>query len=378
MINTLKAVKTITPPHLEKKTRQSGIELLRIIAMLFVVIQHVNGFGNASPCDKAVAIQSPMYCSLRFFIESVVIVGVNVFVLISGWFGIRASYRGLLKFVFQIVFLDLLVYAVLVAFGQRELSLRHIISQGTSLGYWFVHSYLLLYILSPVLNMFADAVSKKGFIAVLIMFYAYQTFYGWIYPTSGAIAMGYSPISFMGLYLLARYIRIHGDGMSCVKNKWLIFTIVGIILLNTLSALMLARFGFEGMIDRLYYYCSPFLIIQALALVVLFYRLNLSSKVINWVASSCFAVYLIHMHPMGREYFLDYVADVWKMGDGLTIFMKLAILVFSTYIVSILIDQLRVCAWNLVSKYIPQGSFQSYLDATKVDEKNRINNYNNK
>lgn len=84
------------------QARQSNMELLRIAAMLLVLIVHVNGaiiYGDVSVIDK-----QSWQCLLWSFVESFSICCVNIFVLISGWFGIHPSLKGLLSFLFQIAF----------------------------------------------------------------------------------------------------------------------------------------------------------------------------------------------------------------------------------------------------------------------------------
>lgn len=77
------------------KQRQVGIELLRIISMMMVLGLHANfmGIGVPSP-DKILS--GPEI--LQVLMQSLCIVAVNVFVMISGWFGIRPSVKGFCNF----------------------------------------------------------------------------------------------------------------------------------------------------------------------------------------------------------------------------------------------------------------------------------------
>ena len=64
-----------------QSVRQSNLELLRIVAMFFIVVGHVfwHGFHQEA--------------SLHVPVRSVVIIGVNLFVLISGYFGINLRFK---------------------------------------------------------------------------------------------------------------------------------------------------------------------------------------------------------------------------------------------------------------------------------------------
>ena len=65
--------------------RDSNMELLRIIAMIGILVLHADyfalGFPKMGDCSS-----SPLF---TIFIESIFIISVNLFVLLSGWYGIK-------------------------------------------------------------------------------------------------------------------------------------------------------------------------------------------------------------------------------------------------------------------------------------------------
>lgn len=189
--------------------RQSNFELLRIVAMFMVLAVHADFWALGAPSAEDFS-ANPANAWLRTVLESVTIVCVNVFVLISGWFGIRFSMRGLTNFVFQCVYFLFGIYIIMLAFGLVTLSIKGIAGcLCLTSSNWFIRAYAALYILSPVLNSFVDKASKRQFAVVLALFFLFQTIWGW----SGAAAFvvnGYSAFSFIGLYLLARYTRLYG------------------------------------------------------------------------------------------------------------------------------------------------------------------------
>jgi len=75
-------------------------------------------------------------------------------------------------------------------------------------SYWFIRSYLFLYILSPILNAFIKNASYKQYTIILICFFFYQTFFGWS-NIDVEFNRGFSTIYFIGLYLLAHYVRLY-------------------------------------------------------------------------------------------------------------------------------------------------------------------------
>ena len=93
------------------KLRLSNIELLRIVSMFCVLIVHAD-YGALGWPDQSELFSNTNYTIIRTIIESLAIVAVNVFVLISGWFGIKFKWNSLLKLLFQCAFFSL-VYIVL-------------------------------------------------------------------------------------------------------------------------------------------------------------------------------------------------------------------------------------------------------------------------
>ena len=162
------------------KDRSSNIESLRLVSMFLVLTLHGYGVALGLP-SKADFQLSPLPVFVRTIIESLSIVCVNVFVLISGWFGIKPSIKGFASFLFQCLFFSACISVFAPLFGVGEpfswADIGHVFFFG-KYYYWFVKCYLCLYILSPVLNAFIQSADRKTFLIVLLGFFAIQTIYG--------------------------------------------------------------------------------------------------------------------------------------------------------------------------------------------------------
>ena len=73
-----------------KPVRDSNIELLRIVAMFLVLLDH-SGYTSINPPTNEEVFSAPMLSLVRHCCQSFSSICVNVFVLISGWFGISYS-----------------------------------------------------------------------------------------------------------------------------------------------------------------------------------------------------------------------------------------------------------------------------------------------
>jgi surface polysaccharide O-acyltransferase-like enzyme len=191
-----------------KKERQSNIELLRIIAMFLVMVVHANVFSLGLPTYYEYS-NAPISSFTRILIESLAIVSVNVFVLISGWFGIHPSLKGFAKFIFQCLFFSIGIYLISVIVNHSSLSMKGLAEcLFLTQKQWFIKAYIALYILSPILNVFVEQASKQQLRKTILFFYAFQTIYGFT-NAAAFIVYGYSTFSFIGLYLLARYVNTY-------------------------------------------------------------------------------------------------------------------------------------------------------------------------
>lgn len=325
-------------------SRQSNIELLRILAMFLVLVVHADFWALGGPTAADFS-ANPLNAFTRTLIESISIVCVNVFILISGWFGIKPSLKGFCNFVFQCAFFLFGIYAILLATGYAQFSLKGIagclcLTQAN----WFIRAYVGLYILAPLLNLFMEKSSKRTLELFLMAFFIFQTIWGW----SGAakfVEQGYSTFSFIGLYILARYTRLYAK--ENVTNWGGHIYIVGVIL-NTLFYYLLRKIG-SG-IDA-YSYVNPIVVVASLGLLLWFSNLKIgTSKGINWVAKSSFGVFLIHSNPnIGEPIFKKLMIDLYDTHDGLMCLVVIFAALLGVYVLGTLFDQPRKWLWNRIS-----------------------------
>lgn len=136
------------------KERLANMDLLRIVAMLMVLVVHADFIALGVPAVEDLHL-NPFGVATRYAIEMFAIVGVDVFVLLSGWFGIHFKVRKLSELLFQVFFFSLgffLVFAIIQG-GKGVLSLEGIksIFLFNDSDYWFIKAYIVLYLLAPPL-----------------------------------------------------------------------------------------------------------------------------------------------------------------------------------------------------------------------------------
>lgn len=310
--------------------------------MLMVVLVHANYFSLGAP-DKGAISVAPGSSFWRVFAEQLCIPGVNVFVLISGWFGIKPSIKGICSLLFQILFFGVLLMGIGFAAGidvPMRASLK-VLFFGAY--YWFIPAYIGLYAFSPVLNSFIENTDPKQIRAVLYTFFAIQFVYGWV-TNAGSYMAGYSFISFIGLYLLARYLHQYPTRLVSLPASRYFCVFL-------LATLLPAFYSFFAIINgwpdfSLLSYSSPFVIIASASLLLTFSRLKIKSGFVNWIAISVFPVYLFHLHPVIEPVFKSGMMRLAGSLSSIPYTLVAVCIAITMLFACVLVDKIRLLCWN--------------------------------
>ncbi len=280
--------------------RESGMEILRIISIMLIVFHHFGvhgGFNFDAPG------------TMRFIVLALSLggkIGVNIFVMISGYFLINSKFRvkKLLMFVFQVFFWSVTIFIFLCSFNLMKPDLRNVLNSFFPLtfnSYWFATTYAILYILSPFLNSFVKGISQKEhFRLLVILFVLWCVLASFTNKQLGLCDLGW----FIFLYLTAAYIRLY-PGIWCSRkylNLLLGLASVGVLVLlvyiydrfNFQPSLFFADRGTLAFWNLLLQNYLP-VFTASLFIFITFTNIKIGCiKAINVVASATFGVYLIH------------------------------------------------------------------------------------
>lgn len=318
--------------------RNSNLELLRLLSMLMILNLHSFwGYTHGSGLGQAV----------DFFRECTSICAVNAFLIISGYFGIRWKIKSFFNLIFQLFFYAFLVYVISSLLGVIDFSISGLLSNLKCLYvHWgFITWYLLLYICSPLLNAFVENVTSKqlfGYIIILIL-------------SEHLMTRDYSFLNYCTMYLIGKYISITGavnntrikPGFLYWILSFFIFVLVYVSFkymhADTAIRMSTLPWGLD--------YASPLVILQAVFLFIWFARLKVQSKVVNWCATSCLSIFLIHMHPAIKQIgYYGYTESLYL----LPVFEhigKLLLLMMIVFFGSILIDKIRIFISSLFYRF---------------------------
>lgn len=273
-------------------TRKSNLELLRILAMGFIILIHL-----MSAADVTLLGLTDTYGHVfGGMIVGICNIGVSCFCLLSGYFGIKFSVKKLIKMEMMMIMLSLVETAALCFVFPEEMQGTVLLEQFAkslfpfvSRKYWFYSCYLCIFIFSDFIEKFIFVLKKQEMkrlvLLLLLVFSVFPTmFYFEIMQDAGKGLMQ----MFM-LYLLGRYIRLYRD----VKvDKLKAVVVLGVLwAINTISIMRPLMIG-----SNTHSLCrdnSITNITMAIILLYLFKDTDFSSKWVNQFTANMFAVFAL-------------------------------------------------------------------------------------
>ncbi len=323
------------------------MELLRLVAMFMVMAVHADFYALGIPTAADVA-RTPLQAFSRTAFEGLSAVCVDVFVLLSGWFGIRWKWRGLLSLVFQCLFFSFALYALAFAMGWKGRTPLDALCESLKLGdYWFVRCYLGLYVLSPLLYLFVRRVPRVWQATALALFFVFQTIADNVTGFCNIFDNGYSVWSFAALYLLARHLRLFPSRLTALPAAFHFTLYALLVAANAGTAFFCAHHFSKPVSPALCSYANPLVIAAALALLLAFSRLTLKNAAVNTLAASAFAIYLFHKHPfICGEYFLPTVKTIYANHSGIVFLALTVLFLLCVAFAAIAADRARIFLWK--------------------------------
>ena len=285
------------------KQRNLSMDILRILAMFFIVGLHLVQSNLGLKQIEEGAIPAYEFIPLSFF-NNIFMIGVNLFFLLSGFFKINLSPSKILSLLFKLYFYWLISELLAFAIGVYEPQsvgdfLLNFISAISK--YWFIIVYILLCIMAPLLNSFAQSLTKSGvkyFIFVSIALFMVGGFVADIFYPYFGTGEGFLPLWAWIVYLYGRFIRIYWHDIKIktgyLYGVWAVSTLLNFIYIQ----LIYFVFGNGKLVFHFYAYNNPLIFLSAISLFMAFARIDISTSknrsIISLIAGHTLAVYLLH------------------------------------------------------------------------------------
>lgn len=336
---------------MEKQLRNYSLDLLRIVSMFMILLLHAGSHGGGG----GIFLMSPLTMSVAVY-------GVNLFVLISGYFVstqvLRPSRVWKLLVVMAFYAWIWLGLSYIMHNNTESLTIKSLLLNPYH-QYWFIWQYLWVYISSPLWNFIISKVSKYLHLFIIVALLAYMTFVPdirFLVTGQDSINLGYSWRWFIALYFIAAYIRKYAVADKFKTKKILLvgYGICCCLLFGSwlyLEPDKYALFERNSITYYFYRYNSVITLAGSVSLFLYFVKSKVSRekvvKLVTLASPLILGVYLIHDNEFGREY-------IWKglsvvQLDGWSILWYLAY-VFFVFIACLVIDYARTKAFGIVNK----------------------------
>lgn len=347
-----------------KSRRNSNIELLRIVSTLMIIAHHYVYYGiqqNYQNDIANIAYQSGSIIN-RFWASFLLpggVVGVGIFFIIAGYFGIEREKISISKIVQSVTFYALfgcIVHLFLNLHNGNQVPVNMIIRSLFPLGeslYWYATVYLILMLVKPYLNKQINTLSKWGlniFLVLLLVEYFVARLINGHY-------LGL--IQGIFYYSVGAFIKMRIDILNKVPSIFYLFGFLISWLLYIVFDCFVNRFGIIISIVFFGTFCAIF--------IFLFFETKkpFYNIWINKASKHSFGVYLFHEHMLLREFIwsnllmverFQWLSNFFILWSILTI---LSIFIFGCFFDSLAQKYIYINIGKKVEKYLYGGVWKS-------------------
>ncbi len=366
------------------KERSSNLELMRIISMFFIVLGHVFLFG------KLLEVENKHLLLIYYFFEFILIVHVNSYVLVTGYFQSNSTFKG--KKIWNIIssswFYRVVIMLVFILFGITTINKGQIIKDLLPItidNYWFIKVYIILYLFSPFINKLIHNLKKDEFKNLILIGFIIFCITPYITNSMFFENSGYTLYNFIYLYFLGAYLKKypleknkHFKKMdkkkyrnimliiffTCVTLNFILFCIAKYILPTDNSITNYLR---QIILNSSIAYSNPVIIIQTVAYFQLFLTFKFSSKIVNKISSLTLGVYFIHENNYIRDKLYKWLGIIDGNHNSFKFIVYVFFIAIAIFIICSFIEYIR----QILFKYI---SNTKIVKITKKHTKNKIKN----
>lgn len=331
-----------------KKSRDSNLELLRIISIILIIIGHItwetNWHYTGTFTTELSAIQS-LWIGGKL--------GVNIFALISAYFlSTRTTFKmeSIIRLWVEVIFYSWIILILAVVFKFHTINPHNLLKSALPIsfnGYWFITVYFFIYLVHPIFNQLIKILDKKKYLFMLLIGFVYLFLFSTFFKNKTA-GSGDTWITIVYVYFLGGYIRKYDLVNRFNKKKYLLIGITLQIILMVLSIVMVNFIQAEGIMgfepNHYAYFImgnSPFQLITATLVFLLFANIQIKhNKIINLYASGTLGVYMLHTNYLTKDIIFDNLIRLQRFQNSYTVILEIMVGII-LYFVLVNIDILR-------------------------------------
>lgn len=336
--------------------RKYNIDLLKIVLAIMIVMNHSIGHGIKN-IDYSIYENNKIMLDI---IWSFTNPAVNIFFLISGYFGIKRTKKSGLTLLDNMLIIGFILGMISLFLGTMGLIdlIKSIVFPWSS--WWFMTAYMIIWVLSPYINFSIETLSDnqlRKFIITLLLITLLQgfVFNGFLWGD------GFSFSHCVTMYMVGRYLS-RLDISIIPKKRFLIFIyIITTVLECTLYELGLSM-NASGIVERISSYACPIVIAQSLSLFLFFSKCDIKlidnigkGKIFSLLKSSVLIVYLITDFGGIKKYIYIPLVKV----------IDLTGMVFTSILIYAIISLIAVVPICTTLNYITNGIYHSFIEHSR-------------
>ena len=289
---------------MENKKRLANLDLLKVVSMIMIVCLHYISHGGV--IEKATLNDANYY--VAWFFEILSIVGVNCFILCSGYLMTenRFKFSKLIYMWLQIVFINTVCVIISLLTGNYEFiagTIFNIFLPISLDGYWYMSAYFAFYMLSPFLIWALNKLTleqHKKLTIVLVVIFSVNPFQ-WT-----EIQSGYHVVWFCVLFFVSSYIRRAEMFKKRAKTYLAYYVLLALVLMviNIFVTILSKHFDIVKNVNvRNYNFLLTFFL--SIMLFATFKNIKIKrarfSGMVTFLSSLTLGVYLIHENIFIRD-----------------------------------------------------------------------------
>ena len=267
-----------------KSTRNYGVDTLRVLSMLMIVVAHICTQGGLLTAAEAAGAGKYAAWTLRIFM----IVDVNCFALITGYVSVDSRFRASRPIA---LWLQLFVYSVGISalfriFGVSAFEPLKTFLPVLSGRWWYMTAYFGIVFLLPFMGVIFDHISRRqASLLVLLPSATNRDIF--------RLQQGYDMAWLGVLALIGGYIK-RFEPFKHIRRGWLL------VYVFCMLCICAWKFIIKSSPDRFIGFTSVFALIGAISLLLFFSRISIApavKKAAKLRGPVTLGGYLIHVNP---------------------------------------------------------------------------------
>jgi len=314
--------------------------------MFLIVCHHFSHYGHFNFSPDKITLN-------RLWVQFLSIGGkisVNIYVMISGYFLINSKNVKINKFLkleLQLITYSLLKLVIGLLTKKITFSFKVLVYYMFPVTYdiwWFPTTYMILYLIFPVINSCVHALNRVTYRNYLI----FMAIIWSVIPTLIVkdVYLCNNLVWFTFLYLIAGYLRKYSIGENTKSTKWIVYGVLIGLTIYLLSIIcdIIGLFYAEAAKGSGYligYSMVPDLIASVLILIG-FTRINIQNKFINFISTTTFGIYLLHDGEITRPWIWHDILKVETYTNSNLLIPYSIFAIVSVFVVGSIIEIIRI------------------------------------